>query len=85
MNANNIIKLKDHQGFKRLAIFLVVIVFIISFVSISIIFGRDLPRDLIKGISVLVIFSSLITLIFYIVLRTIFWIIDGFRIEKHEK
>lgn len=85
MNTNSLKKLKDHKGLKRLTVFLLVIVFIASFISWVAILGNELRNDFIKAISIFVFCSGLSTLLFYIILRTIYWIIDGFRIENQRR
>lgn len=69
-------KLKDHPGFKRLSFFIPFMLFVISYVSLM------LNEQSIDGEEAFIgfpIISGLIALFCYIIMRIIYWVVDGFR------
>jgi len=69
-------KLKDHLGFKRLSFFLPFIFFIILYASLML-NERSISEE--EAFIAFPIISGLVALFGYIIVRIVYWVVDGFR------
>ena len=93
LNSN---KLKNHLGFKRLAIAITCLSFVVSYFIVwnsfraspsVLLTERPLKFDhSVLGVSLISLFiSSGISIITLFIIRIIYWIIDGFRLDKQKR
>ncbi|MFQ5770950.1 MAG: hypothetical protein ACE5HX_10475, partial [bacterium] len=76
------LKLKNHPGFKRLALVITFASFVITYFSLSLVTIDDVgpaKEDLVLFLVVTPIVSALIALITFVFVRIIYWVVDGFK------
>jgi len=70
-------KLKDHIGFKRLSFFITFICFIVLYASSLIINRLNVSEE--EVFISFPIISGIVSLFVYIMVRIVYWVVDGFR------
>ena len=73
-------KLIEHRGFKRLCYSITFFVFMVSFIPLMV--GALQEGGKIEYFLLTILISTILALIVFIIIRVIYWIIDGFCNEK---
>jgi hypothetical protein len=74
-------KLKDHKGFKRLAVLIALIIAVVTYILLIVNEGNPSDELIFIGFPFAAILISLGT---YIFIRIIYWVIDGFRMNSNK-
>ncbi len=72
-------KLKDHPGFKRLAVLITFASFVITYILLIIV-ERGVSDE--EALIEFPIIAALIALTTYVFVRITYWVVDGFRKER---
>ena len=72
-------KLKDHPGFKRLAVLITLASFVITYTFLIVIERYIDPEEAFVEFPIIAVLIALVTFVF---VRITYWVVDGFRKEQ---